>query len=163
MIAVARKASLSTENHSDITTLSDATNCSRQFAKTVLDAIASGTENGLLKRNLRCDSIKATHWPNEISSFVLGPENSCAVPGHEGVSVRYGVRRPKYVLLDSKGNIAQHFKEANPDCPFSTSLIAREFPQNAVSASKRERERNTCPYHANARRILKCHAETCVL
>ena len=139
LIAVARKASLSTKNHSDITTFSDATNCSRKFAKTVLDAIASGTENGLLKRNLRCDSIKATHWPNEISSFVLGPENSRAVPGQEGVSVRYGVRRPKYVFLDSKGkNIAQRFKEANPDCPFSTSLIAREFPQNAVSASKRE-------------------------
>ena len=108
----------------------------------MLDAIASRTENGLLIRNLRCDSIKATHWPNEISSFVLGPENSRAVPGQEGVSVRYRVRHPKYVLLDSKGNIALRFKEANPDCPFSTSLIAREFPHNSVSTSKREGEKH---------------------
>ena len=61
-----------------------------------------------------------------------------------------------YVLLDSKENIAKRFKDENPSCHFSINVICREFPQNAVSASKRERERNTCPVHANARRLLKC-------
>ena len=70
--------------------------------------------------------------------------------------MRYGVCHPKYSLLDSKTNIAPRFKDANPGCPFSVSVICREFPQNAVSASNREKERNTCPIHANARRLLKC-------
>ena len=156
VIAVAKEAGLSIETFHDINMLSDATNCSQHFSRLVLQAIESKTENDLLQRNLRCDSIKATHWPNAIYNFMFQPENTCAVPGQASVSVWYRVRRPKYILLDLKENIATKFKTAFPECKFGISLIIREFPQNAVSATSRDMERNTCPYHANARRILRC-------
>ena len=52
--------------------------------------------------------------------------------------------------------IAQSFIEINPDCQFSISTVIREFPQNAVTPTNRDLERNTCPVHANARRMIKC-------
>ena len=30
----------------------------------------------------------------------------------------------------------------------------REFPQNAVTASNKDKKRNSCPYHCNTRRII---------
>ena len=78
--------------------------------KNVLKAIHDGTESDLLQRNVRCDNIKATDWPNMISDFVLLPENSRAVPGQEMVSIRYGAKHPKYLLLKSKYDIALAFK-----------------------------------------------------
>ena len=30
----------------------------------------------------------------------------------------------------------------------------REFPQNAVTASEKDNQRNVCPYHSNVRRII---------
>ena len=33
--------------------------------------------------------------------------NSCAVPGEEQISVRYGVRLPKYILLHTRKDIAE--------------------------------------------------------
>ena len=105
---------------------------------------------------MRCDTIKATKWPIEITEFVLSPENSRAVPGEASVSVRYGVRKPKYILLKSRHELATTFKAIHPDCKFSASAIMREFPQNAVTATTRDLERNSCPYHTNARRLIKC-------
>ena len=74
---------------------------------------------------------------------------STAVPGEEQVSVRYGVRLPKYILLHTRKDIAEAFKKENPECDYSVSTITREFPQNAVTATTRDLERNTCPVHAN--------------
>ena len=48
LIDVARKSNLISANHGDITALSNATNCSRAFAKTVLSAIEDGSEDQLL-------------------------------------------------------------------------------------------------------------------
>ena len=70
VIAVAREANLSIDNQGDISMLSNATNCCHSFSTSVLTAIANN-ENNLLKRNLRCDSIKATHWLNDMINFVL--------------------------------------------------------------------------------------------
>ena len=72
------------------------------------------------------------------------------------MSVRYGVRKPKYLLLKSRDEIALAFKAENPTCNFKVSAIKREFPSNAVTPTTRDQERNSCPVHANARRIIKC-------
>ena len=129
--------------------------------RTLSKATSEGNETELLTCNLRCDSIKATHWPQLISEYVLKPENSRAVNGQEMI-VRYGVKRSKYLLLHSKRNIALAFKGQHPDYPFSTSTLIREFPQNAVTPTTRDLERNTCPTHANARRMIKAlHSAVC--
>ena len=57
--------------------------------------------------------------------------------------------------MKSKQEISIQFKEENPDCEFSVSTIIREFPQFAVTPTTRDLERNTCPTHANARRLIK--------
>ena len=69
--------------------------------------------------------------------------------------MRYGVRLPKYILLHSRKFIAQEFKKLHPQCEYPISTITREFPQNAVTATTRDLERNTCPIHANAQRVVK--------
>ena len=69
------------DSHGDIQTLMDATACSRKFARTILKAVSEGTEDQLLTRNVRCDSIKATKWPDKIANFVFQPENTRAMFG----------------------------------------------------------------------------------
>lgn len=156
IIEVAKQTKLSINNHGDIEKLSQATSCSFRFAKKVLEGIDCGKETGILGRDVRCDSIKATDWPDKIYSHVLeNPQNTRAVPGQDKVSVRYGVRREKYLLLKSRDQIAKDFKELYPECPFSISTIKREFPQNAVTPTSRDLERNSCPVHANARRMVR--------
>ena len=121
----------------------------------VLEAINTGTEENLYDKNLRNDSIKFTPWMDEIKKFVLSEENSRAVPGQETVSIRYNVRKEKYVLQKSKYEIAKAFKELHPDCLFKTSTLIREFPQNAVTPTNRDMERNRCPTHTNVRQLVK--------
>ena len=97
--------------------------------------------------------VKATHQPELIMRFVLSEGNTLAQPRKKQVSVRYGFRLPKYILLRTRRDIAISFKEQNPDCSFTVSTIMREFLQNAVTPTTRDMERNTCPIHANARRL----------
>ena len=120
-----------------------------------MDAIESGTEETLFHQNLRNDSIKFTPWMDKIKEFVLSSDNSRPVPGKASVSIKYGVRREKYILQRTKHAIAKAFKEQYPDCPFEASVLIREFPQNAVTPTSRDMERNTCPTHANVRRLVK--------
>ena len=127
MISVVKKAGLTVDSHGDIQTLMDATACSRKFARTILKAVSEGTEDQLLTRNVRCDSIKATEWPDKIANFVFQPEHTRAMPGNDTVSVRYGVRRPKFLLIRSCEMIAQSFIEINPDCQFSSQLFYENF------------------------------------
>ena len=110
MIEVVKQADLSQSFFGDVEILAATTSCSWRFAKNVLKAIHGRTESNLLQRNMRCDSIKATDWPNMISDFVLLPENLRAVPGQEMVSICYGVKLPKYLLLKSEYDIALAFK-----------------------------------------------------
>ena len=97
--------------------------------------------------------IKATHWPKEITKFVLNESNSRSVPGKEQVSVRYGFHLPNCIILCSRKDIALSFKEIHPDCPFLVPTIMREFPQNTVTPITCDLERSTCPVHANACRL----------
>ena len=154
-VKVAKAGNLSSDRFGDITLLSDTIACTRKYAKRILVSIENGTENDLFTNNRRCTSIHASEWPSKLTKFVLLPENSRAVPGQDSVSIRYGVRHPKYILLKSRVDIAKKFKEENPDCSFSISTLMREFPQYAVTPTSRDLERNTCPTHANARRLIK--------
>ena len=92
---------------------------------------------------------------DSIKEFVLNSDNSRPVPGKETVSIKYGVRREKYLLQKSKYDIAREFKALHPECPFEPSVLIREFPQNAVTPTNRDNERNSCPTHANVRRLVK--------
>ena len=127
--------------------------CSDKFVKKVLLAIE--TEELLYNQNLCNDSIKFTPWMDFIKEFVLASDNSRPVPGKETVSIKYGVRREKYILLKSKYDIAKAFKLKYPDCKFEASTLIREFPQNAISPTSRDMERNSCPTHCNIRRLNK--------
>ena len=77
-----------------------------------------------------------------IKNYVLKPENTRAAPG-ETVSIKYGVRRTKFILQKSRMTIAQEFLSAysDCDCSFKASTVVREFPQNAVTDSSRDRKR----------------------
>ena len=83
VVSVAKRCYLSTQNHCEITILANATSCHFHFAKKVLQAIQSGDEQSLYTRNTKYIAIKATHWPEEISKFVLNESNSRSVPGKE--------------------------------------------------------------------------------
>ena len=155
VVEVAKDCQLSPEKYGDGTLLAKAVSCSVEFAEKVLRYIQEGREEELLKRHTRVDAIKCTEWPAMIKTFVLLPENSRSVPGQQQVSVRYGVRLPKYILLNSRESIASDFKLKYPECPFKASTIMREFPQNAVTPTSRDAERNTCPTHANVRRLVR--------
>ena len=161
VIRVAKSCALSSTNRGDAALLSQITFCDRTFSMKVLTAIETNNLDLLFKRNLKSSAIKATHWPEAISSYVLNEKNSRAVPGGEQVSVRYNFRLPKFILLKSRAEIANEFKSLNPQCEFSISTIMREFPQNAVTPTSRDQQRNTCPVHANARRLVKA-TNTCL-
>ena len=155
VINVAKSAKLSPDIYGDVTLLATAVSCGRRFATKVLNAIKNGEEKELFDCHQRCDSILATDWPQKLEQFVTAPENSRAVPGNDTISVRYGKRHAKYLLLKPKRTIAQNFKQAFPECNFTVSTLMREFPVYAVQPTTRDMERNTCPIHANARRLVK--------
>ena len=154
-IDVAKFGDLQHDRYGDVALLSNAISCTPCYAKRVLLSITSGNENDLFQHNIRCTAIHASKWSAELTKFVLLPENSRAVPGQEQVYIRYGVRHPKYLLLKSRVAIATEFKQENPDSKYSISTLMREFPQYAVTPTSRDLERNTCPVHANARRLIK--------
>ena len=101
VVRVAKECGLTTDNHKDIDHLASATSCTWRFARKVLYAIAENDEKSLYQRKMKNNAIKATPWPELISKFVLNESNSRSVPGQEQVSVSYGFRLPKYILLHS--------------------------------------------------------------
>ena len=155
VVEVAKAGNLSADHHGDVSLLANAVSCGRMFAKKVLQAVHDGEEESLYERNIRCDSLLASDWPKKLEQFVLEPENSRAVPGQDNISIRYGQRVPKYLLLKSKDEIIKQFKTQHPACKFSVSTLMREFPPYAVQPTSRDIERNSCPIHANARRLVK--------
>ena len=133
---VVQEGLLSINDHNRISILASATSCHHSFAKKVSQSIESGNVDGLYKRNTKFNAIKVSHWPEEISKFVLNETNRQSVPGEEQVSVRYGYGLLKYILLRSRNAISVSFKQQFPDCPFSISTMC-EFPQNAVTPTTR--------------------------
>ena len=152
-VEVAKSLSLSVDNHGDILLLHKTIKCSRRFAKNVLSAIKEDKVDQLFKRETRKDAIKVTDWPELLKEFVYRPDNSRAVPGTDTVSIRYGVRMPKYILLRSRDDVLKNFQSEYPNCPFSTKILIREWPQNVKLPTTRDFDRNCCPVHSNARRM----------
>ena len=76
VVEVAKQCSLNLDTFKDITILADATSCHPRFARKVLECIQSGDTSSLYTRNMKFNAIKATHWPEEISKFVLNDESN---------------------------------------------------------------------------------------
>ena len=107
----------------------------------------------LFKREIKGDSIKVSPYPRLLAEFAKDPVNSRSVPGKETISISYKVRAPKFLLIKPRISILKEFKERNPECKFSLSVLNREWPQNVVTPTSRDMDRNICPIHSNARRI----------
>ena len=96
----------------------------------------------------------ASDWPKKLKEFLLKPENSRNLPGQESVSIHYGQRVPKILLLTSKLNLITTFLSFNPLCPFKKSVLLREIPPNFVLAGNRDFGLNVCTIHTNMRHIF---------
>ena len=157
-IAVAREAGLCADVAGDVDVLARAIGSTPKYSSVVLTAIASGTENSLLHRKLYSCSLKVTKWPAVLEEFVLQNSVNTRPVNGEYVSVSYGKRLPKYLLLKSKKQIIADFKEKqtqeNDPCNFAVSTLLRVFPANAVTPKHRDIERSACPTHTNMRRLL---------
>ena len=119
-----------------------------------VDSSNESTAESLFKRRIRRDSIQSTDIPTKLLEFLSSPEHSRALPGHETVSVAYGVRKPKFLLKKSKLELLGIFKKENPEVNFSSRVLLREWPAHFVPASHKDQERNVCPLHSNLRRCL---------
>ena len=74
---VIKVTGLTTQTVGGIQLLAEHTNCSRKFAKSVMEAVESDTLEHFITRKTRCDSIHANrHWVDKISEFVFKPENT---------------------------------------------------------------------------------------
>ena len=169
ILNVATTAKLSPENHGDVRYLSNAVSCTWKYAKKVLTAIKLGKVNDLFTYNTRCDAITKSDWPALLERFVLLPQNSRAVPGKETVSIRYGQRHEKFLLLKSKSEIIADFLKQNPDCQYRESILKREFPPLCSKAHfarpSRERMSHSCKrtshskrYKCNIKEVEMCHS-----
>ena len=119
----------------------------------ILQRMKDGDTAKLFTRDSRSDTIKATIYPRLLAEFAKDPVNSRSVPGNETVSIAYRVRAPKFILVKSRMAVLKDFKEKNPECSYSFSLLNREWPQNVVTPTSRDLDRNVCPIHSNARRL----------
>ena len=154
-IKLSEKAKLSIDTHGDIEILAKALESSRDYAKRILQSIKSGTTDALLKRDRRKDSIHCSDWPEKLADFAKQPTYSRASPS-DTVSIGWKVRAPKYTLNMKRQDVLIDFKKENPDCIFSLSLLNREWPQNVLTPTARDLQRNVCEMHSNARRMERC-------
>ena len=142
VINVAQSASLRADNHGDAALLANVVSCGQKFAMKVLQAIMKGQEEvqNLFKLDVCVDSVLTTDWPDKLEQFVIQPQNSRAVPGKEQVSIQYGKRHTKFLLLKSKYEIVNDFKKSYPECQFGSSTLLREFPNYTVNPTSRDVE-----------------------
>ena len=155
-LATAKEAHLSVANHGDVQILRRAIGSSWEYANRILKAIEEGKEESLFERATRKDAIKASEWPQRLAEFAKLPSNSRGCPGKETISIAYGVRVPKYLLVKKKKDVLQSFLTINEGCTFGAKTLDREWPQNVVTPTSRDLQRNVCPIHANARRLQTC-------
>ena len=149
----------SVDTFGDIKILQDAIGSSWKYAQNILLAIKQNTTEDLFHRATRHDCIKQTDFPELLSQWAKAPDNSRPVPGNETVSVSYGRRLPKFVLLKPREMVIAEFLEAHPQCPFSRSTLNREWPQQIKSATSRDLDRNVCTIHSNMRRMQRALAK----
>ena len=136
----------------NVTLLANAIGSSRKYAHRVMKAVEHGDIESLFERKAPRFAIHTTEWPRRLSEFAHKPENARSFPGGESVSIRRGVRVPKFLALHSKKEIVKSFI-LEENCPFGVGVLLCEFPPDIVSG-KRDMERNSCPSHANFRRKM---------
>lgn len=112
-------------------------------------------EESLYQRATRRDALVAAHWPRALQEFIDRPEYSRFVPGNDSVSVHYGRRVPKILLLMSKLKLLAEFKREYTDCSYAIKVLLREIPRNCMCAGPRDFGRNVCVLHTNVRHIIE--------
>ena len=153
-VTVVKQAGLRPETHGDVALLCRVLGCSADYARKVLHAVAVGQEESLLRRETRRDAIVATYWPRQLQEFISRPEYSRTLPGKESVSVGYGKRVEKKLLLMAKPKLVGEFRQAFPQCPYSSRVLMREIPRNCVTAGPQDFGRNVCVMHTNFRHVV---------
>ena len=100
-IEVAKLSHLDSCSRGNYAALANALGCDRRYAKSILDAIRDGKEHELCKPKKNAGSLLMSEWPLKLREFVFQSQNSRPI-NDKTVSVSYGVRCEKYLLLDSK-------------------------------------------------------------
>ena len=123
---VVKVTGLSSTSRGSIQLLSEYSNCSHKFAKSVMLPIENNGIENYLTRNIRCDSIHANRqWTDLIIKYVLKPENARAVPRREQVSIKYGVQHPKFIPRKPQAIIAFH--DRIPHAPRKEVRLCENF------------------------------------
>ena len=60
------------------------------------------------------------------------------MPGNDTVSIRRGIRVPKFIAMKSMDEILTEFLKENPNCSFKKRVLLREVPQNIVRPTARD-------------------------
>ena len=128
---------------------------SRAFAKKVLQAIQSNSVASLTQQAVRKDALKSSQYYSLLREFCFREENARAVPGNDTVSIRRGIRVPKFIAMKSMDEILTEFLKENPNCSFKKRVLLREVPQNIVRPTARDFCRNCCVCHSNVRHTFK--------
>ena len=92
--------------------------CSRDFAKKVLLAIQSNSVASLTQQAIRKDALKSSQYYSLLREFCFREENARAVPGKDTVSIRRGIRVPKFIAMKSMDQMLTDFLNKNPNCLF---------------------------------------------
>ena len=75
-------------------------------------------EDTLFRRETKRDAVVASEWPSILQQYISRPDNSRYVPGNDSISLSYGRRVPRILLLRSKVKLLQEFLSEYVDCPF---------------------------------------------
>ena len=130
-IEVSKQAGLHLQK-GDISALMGGIGCSRKFAYKVLKAVDFPDMVDKVFKKMRRDSIQSTDISQRLLEFLSNAEHSRAVPGHETVSVAYGVRKPKFLLSKTKHELLSIFKKENSDISFSIRVLLREWAAHLI-------------------------------
>ena len=130
--------------------------CSRKFGKRVLVAMREDRVEEMKERKRRRTCVVGSVWQERVNEALFLQSNTRTVPGKASVSVAYGQRRPKILLLRSKRDIAQEIRQAHmAEGPPCLSTILTLFPANFVRPTERDREANACVRHSNLWQLVK--------
>ena len=155
MIKTIKLTGLNSEVHGDNLILARSVQCCWRYAKKVLKAVTTGSEESLYTRIPWTGAIKGTEWPLLLRKFLYEPENSRTNPGQDLVSVGRNLPKvPKRILIRSKEKIIAEFLVKYPECTFKKSVLIREIPQECRSPTTRDFARNSCVACTNIRAIM---------
>ena len=126
-ITVVKKCSLVVSNHGDIMILANALGCHWDYAKKVLQAVGTDEEDTLFRRETKRDAVVASEWPSILQQYISRPDNSRYVPGNDSISLSYGRRVPRILLLRSKVKLLQGFYLSMLTVPLKYEFYSESF------------------------------------